>query len=972
MILEANVRGNAGAFARHLLNGHDNEHVEVHEVSGFMSEDLTQALNEIDAIAKGTKCHKYMFAVSLNPPVDAEASVADFEDAIATIEETLNLSGQPRAIVFHEKEGRRHAHCVWSRIDAESMTAIQLPFYKMKLQDISRQLYLQHGWDMPNGFKDKNLSNKLNMSREEWQQAKRAMDDPVLLKQIFVDAWEQSDNRQSFEAALREHGLFLARGDRRCYVAVDVDGSIYSLSRWTGAKTKDMKARFGDAEDLPSIDEVKEKIQELLPDSVRDTIANQKEQMALHAMKRERTPAELVDIITHQHAVFDRRMMERSLYRYFDKPAQMRSAINELIASDKLIRQEQQRGGKVYYTTKEMQALEQTLIMRAQAMSNTSSHQLQKQPVTEAITTFNAQLAAATDGNARLSDQQLAAIYHLTDDKQLSSLVGVAGAGKTTIMQVVSDAYAKQGYRVRGAALSGIAAEGLKEIGMNAGTLHGLEMQIKAAENMKRQQSWHSLSTKQKEFINNTLLNKHDVLVIDEAGMVGTRQMERVMAMAQNAGAKVILCGDHEQLQSIEAGAAFRTIIERNGYADINEVRRQKTEWMCDATLHFSHNRTDQGLQLYQENDNIHLVKNKSAAITQLVNDYMQAQNVQPDQSRIVLAYTRKDVAALNRAIKAEMVKAGVVAPKDTPITISRYEQDAEVREKQGFAIGDRIMFRENNKQMGVMNGTLATITNIDRHIVDVQLDNGKAIRFNAQDYNKFQLGYAATVHKSQGVTVDEAYVLASKYFDRHTSYVAMTRHKHTVNLYAGQDEFKTQSRLFSSLSKDGHKLSTLDFAQYQKPQTKMGNRKAQLLRQKQALTRHHRQEREVLADAQKQRRQQEKQIRKQQLPTGLRAIWSHVTGSDSKIRENIKQDIARCNTRDAAEKHALQQRQMQERQILQQHINKFRHDARLELYELRRNVSEAIENGRLPQTETMSQMHTMQQSQGFEYDMGL
>ncbi len=888
MILEANVRGNAAAFARHLLNGHDNEHVEVQEVSGFMTEDLTQALHEIDAIAKGTKCHKYMFAVSLNPPVDAEASVADFEEAIAKIEETLNLSGQPRAIVFHEKEGRRHAHCVWSRIDADSMITIQLPFYKMKLQDISRQLYLQHGWDMPDGFKDRNLSNKLNMTREEWQQAKRVMDDPVLLKQIFVEAWEQSDNRQSFEAALREHGLFLARGDRRCYVAVDVDGSIYSLSRWTGAKTKDMKARFGDAEDLPSIDEVKEKIQELLPDSVRDTIANQKEQMALHAVKRERTPAELVDIITHQHAVFDRRMMERSLYRYFDEPAQIRAAINDLIASDKLIRLEQQYGGKVYYTIKEMQKLEQTLIMRAEAMSNASSHKLQKLPISEAITTSNAQLAAATDGNARLSNQQLAAIYHLTDEKQFSSLVGVAGAGKTTIMQVVSDAYAKQGYRVRGAALSGIAAEGLKEIGMNAGTLHGLEMQIKAAENMKRQQSWHSLSLKQKEFINNTLLTKRDVLVIDEAGMVGTRQMERVMVMVQKAGAKVILCGDHEQLQSIEAGAAFRTIIERNGYADINEVRRQKTEWMRDATIYFSNNRTDKGLQLYQENDSIHHVKDKTTAISQLVNDYMQACQNQPEQSRMVLAYTRKDVSALNQAIKAEMVKAGKVAPTDTPITISRYEQDAEVREKQGFAIGDRIMFRENNKQMGVMNGTLATITNIDRNIVDVQLDNGKALRFNAREYNKFQLGYAATVHKSQGVTVDEAYVLASKHFDRHTTYVAMTRHKHTVNLYAGQDEFKTQARLFSALSKDGHKLSTLDFAQQRKPLTKMGSRKAQLLKQKQALIRHHQKERDALAEAQKQRRQQEQKARKAQLPSGLRAIWSRVTGSDSNLQAGL------------------------------------------------------------------------------------
>ncbi len=969
MILEGNARGNAGTFARHLLNGHDNEHVEVHEVAGFMSEDLTQALHEIEAIARGTKCQKTMFSVSLNPPIGADATNEDFEDAIAKIEASLKLEGQPRAIVFHEKEGRRHAHCVWSRIDVETHKAIQLPYYKMKLMEISRQLYMQHGWDMPNGFKDKSMANPLNMSREEWQQAKRVMDDPVLLKQIFKECWEQSDNKESFEQALREHGLFLARGDKRGFVAVDVDGTPYSLSRWTGVKAKDLTAKLGDQSDLPSIEEVKQTIADLMPEKMRETVAQHKEQMALHAVKRERTPAELIDIITHHHAAFDRRMMERSLYRYFDEPAKMRSAISDLIASGKLIRLEE-KNGQAFYSTKEMQKLEQNLIARAESMANKPSHALQKAHKTDAITTFNKKLLDETNGAACLSNQQLAAIYHLTDKSQLSSLVGVAGAGKTTIMQVVSDAYTRQGYRVRGAALSGIAAGGLKESGINAGTLHALEMQIKAAENMKRQQSWHSLSPKQQDFINNTLLTKHDVLIIDEAGMVGARQLDRVMTLAQKAGAKVILCGDHEQLQSIEAGAAFRTIIERNGYADIREVRRQSTQWMRDATIQFSEGKTTDALQAYQEKQHVHHEKDKDAAISRLVDDYMASRKTKPEQSRMVLAYTKKDVAALNQALKTEMVKAGFVNGKNTPITTSRYEQDEEIIEKQGFAIGDRIMFRENNKQMGVMNGTLATITNIDRHIVDVKLDNGQDLRFNTQEYNKFQLGYAATVHKSQGVTVDQAYVLASKHFDRHTTYVAMTRHKHNVQLYAGKDEFRSTHRLMSSLGKDGQKLSTLDFETERTVKTKMGNRRDQLVKHKQALTRHHRKERDALAEAQKQRRQQEQKARKDQQPKGLRAVWSRVTGKNDKMRETIEKDIAKCNSRDALEKHNLVRRHLYECQQLQQQIDSFRHDARQELTSLRQDVSKILETGYMPEHLTVEAQ--MQYNQNHQQDMGL
>ncbi|NET71409.1 MAG: AAA family ATPase [Sphaerospermopsis sp. SIO1G2] len=717
----------------------------MHEVSGFVSDDLASALDEIDAIARGTKCRKYLFSLSVNPPIGKDASVQDFEDAINRAEETLGLTGQPRAIVFHEKEGRRHAHVVWSRLDTENMKAIPLPYYKMKLTALSKQLFLEHGWDMPKGFEDHRQKNPFNMSREEWQQAKRVMDDPILLKKILKDAWERSDTRAAFEQALREYGLFLARGDRRGYVAVDMDGTPYSLSKWLGVKTKELKAKLGDPSELPSIDEVKQRIAEQLPKAAQEAIKQQKEQMALHKGTRQRTPDELIDIITYHHAAFNIRMMERSLYKYFDNPASMRDAIHGLIMSRKLVQLEE-RKGQMFYTTKAMQELEQKLVDMACTMAEKQSHTLHEKHRERAINAFNKKLSEQTDDNASLTQQQLEAIHHLTDSNQLASLVGVAGAGKTTIMEVVKDACERQGYRVRGAALSGIAAEGLKTSGIQAGTLHALEMQIRAAENMKRQQAWHTLSLKQQEFITRTLLTKHDVLMIDEAGMVGTRQFASIMERAQKAGAKVILCGDHEQLQSIEAGAAFRTIIERTGYADISEVHRQNTEWMRDATIQFAKGNTVEALRQYHDAGHIHHVKNKEQAMAQLVTEYMQATQKNPEQSLMVLAYRRKDVDALNKAIRNEMIQAGLVAAQSSDITVTEQSDDEDISEVKGFARGDRIMFRENNKQMGVMNGTLATITSISGHIIDVRLDNSEALRFNTKDYTRFQHGYAATV----------------------------------------------------------------------------------------------------------------------------------------------------------------------------------------------------------------------------------
>ncbi|SEJ66199.1 Relaxase/Mobilisation nuclease domain-containing protein [Pseudooceanicola nitratireducens] len=261
MILKGSQRGNAAKLARHLMNVQDNEHVELHELRGFVSdEQLLDALLEAQAVAKGTRCQQHLFSLSLNPPEGERVDVATFEAAIELAEQRLGLDGHARAIVFHEKEGRRHAHAVWSRIDVETMTAKNLPFFKRRLMEVSKELYLQNGWDMPKGIVDQAVRNPLNFTRAEWQQAKRAMADPRLVKAAFKQAWESSDNADTLKAALEEKGYFLARGDRRGVVAVDYQGEIYALARWSGVKTKDVKARIHDADNLPSVQERREEI----------------------------------------------------------------------------------------------------------------------------------------------------------------------------------------------------------------------------------------------------------------------------------------------------------------------------------------------------------------------------------------------------------------------------------------------------------------------------------------------------------------------------------------------------------------------------------------------------------------------------------------------------------------------------------------------------------------------------------------
>ena len=173
MILKGSQRSGAKALAVHLLRTDENDHVEVHEVSGFCTDDLTEAQKEIQAVAKGTRCRQPLFSVSFIPPGDAAVSGEDFIAAIDKVAETTGLAGQPRALVFHEKDGRRHAPCVWSRIDAGTMRAINLDYTKQRLRKVSQALYIEHGWTLPQGMIDGAPKSARTYSLAEWQEAKR-------------------------------------------------------------------------------------------------------------------------------------------------------------------------------------------------------------------------------------------------------------------------------------------------------------------------------------------------------------------------------------------------------------------------------------------------------------------------------------------------------------------------------------------------------------------------------------------------------------------------------------------------------------------------------------------------------------------------------------------------------------------------------------------------------------------------------
>lgn len=270
MILKANTRSGGRALARHLLNDRDNDQVEVHSVTGFLSKDPMIAMQEHDGIAKSCRAKQTLFSVSLNPPKDKSVEIAVFEDAIARIEERNGLSGQPRIVIFHEKDGRRHCHAAWSRIDPENLTVKPLPFYKMKMRDLAREIHVEQNWDLPRGFINSRERDPRNFDLAEWQQAKRIGRDMSQLKTLAQESWGISErDPASFARALEERGLYLAKGDRRSHVALTVEGEPFSVAKLLGIRAKEVRARLGEGHDLRGIDAARAYIAETVMPKLR-------------------------------------------------------------------------------------------------------------------------------------------------------------------------------------------------------------------------------------------------------------------------------------------------------------------------------------------------------------------------------------------------------------------------------------------------------------------------------------------------------------------------------------------------------------------------------------------------------------------------------------------------------------------------------------------------------------------------------
>jgi len=487
-------------------------------------------------------------------------------------------------------------------------------------------------------------------------------------------------------------------------------------------------------------------------------------------------PSIALDAITHQQSTFTRRDMARFAHRHCDGADQFNAVMGAMRGAPDLVELGKDGRGEDRFTTSEMIETEQRLHRAAELMAEKERHEVGARD-------REAALARAEARGLVLSGEQAEALAHVTDGRDLGIVVGYAGTGKSAMLGVAREAWEAAGYEVRGQALSGIAAENLQSgSGIASRTIASME------------HGWGQ---------GRDVLTCRDVLVIDEAGMVGTRQLERVLSHAAEAGAKVVLVGDPQQLQSIEAGAAFRSIFEQHGGAEIGEVRRQRDDWQRDATRDLATGRTGETIHAYDTHGMVHAAPTREQARDDLIDRWDRDRQASPDQSRIFLTHTNDEVRALNEAARGRMQEVGDLGD-DVRVTVERGERS--------FAKRDRVMFLQNERGLGVKNGTLGTIEQVSERSMSVRTDDGRSVSFDLKDYDRIDHGYAATIHKAQGMTVDRTHILATPGLDAHGSYVALSRHRDGMDLHYGHDDFADQDRLVRTLSRNRAKNMASDY----------------------------------------------------------------------------------------------------------------------------------------------------------------
>lgn len=476
----------------------------------------------------------------------------------------------------------------------------------------------------------------------------------------------------------------------------------------------------------------------------------------------------LFEALTAKDAVFQEKDLMKAVAVELSQDGQGVDAVMrevEAIRRDPAVVLLRGKDGETYFTTLEMLNLETGILNLARAGKTDRSHFVAEASVRDGIGRFE------KERGFRLSEEQIRAIDHMTRrEGRIQIVQGWAGAGKSTALTPVRYALEASRYEVAGCALQGRTAERLEqETGIKSQTIHSLLRELEGDPGESGSPGFPSRS-----------LSSRSVVIVDEAAMSDTRLMARLVERTEAVGAKLILVGDERQVPPVQAGSPFRSLKKELGCAELTENRRQKDEWQREASGEIRAGQVREALTKYVRAGMIDIIQTKEEALRKTVEAWEKAGDFGKPEASLLTAYRRRDVEEMNRLARKTLKEKGALGPLEAHVKVT--DREGNHRAERTFAEGDRIVFLKNSRALDVKNGTAGTVAQISldgrgEWTFRVRTDEGKKVVFSPVDYGQIDHGYAQTIHKSQGATVERSFNLVGG-TGLEELYVQLTRQK--------------------------------------------------------------------------------------------------------------------------------------------------------------------------------------------------
>lgn len=480
-------------------------------------------------------------------------------------------------------------------------------------------------------------------------------------------------------------------------------------------------------------------------------------------------PSHIIKALTRNKAVFSERDINAFLNKHVAVEGQSHVFEGVLNHSGLLPLYDKETGQKTsYFTTHEVRAEEEKLIRFADKIARNPAPVLSSDSIAKGL-----------EGRAFSEEQHKAYELCTQSGEALSLIQGRAGVGKSYVLNSIRMAHEEEGYRVLGLAPTHKVAADLRENGFEAKTCHNFLFSYKN---------------------NRDTLNSNTLVVVDEAAMLGTEISMELFHVIKTTGAKLILVGDDRQLSSVERGGIFRTLTERYESVELNEVRRQTINWQKAISEDLSKGDITNAVNLLQTHKCIDWQETKEEALTSLLKSWEKDSLTQPHGTRQILAQRNVEVDALNQGARDILRGQGRLGEVELTCSTTRGKMD--------FAVGDRIQLTKTDKSQDLYNGNFGFIEeiNAEHKTLTVSFDNGEKKTINPQAYDGLRHGYASTVYKAQGATLDHVYVLHSSATNQATNYVALTRQTKSLSLYVSRDQTPNEAHLIRQMSRvDGN-----------------------------------------------------------------------------------------------------------------------------------------------------------------------